>query len=178
MTRATGIDIADHQGLVDWDKVKPAKDFAIVRASYGLTIDERFIRNWGEMDRVGILRGAYQFFRPSQSAVAQANYLCDLIGPYVTGDIPPVLDVERDGTLSPIYAPASEIRAWINVIKTRMKVIPIIYTGISVWNTGYALQTFDCPLWISNPNPNAVKPNPTLAWGENWKLWQYFWKGR
>ncbi|EEG28588.1 hypothetical protein CLOSTMETH_03772 [[Clostridium] methylpentosum DSM 5476] len=31
-----GIDVSKHQGIIDWNAVKPQIDFAIVRAGYGM----------------------------------------------------------------------------------------------------------------------------------------------
>lgn len=173
-----GIDVSSHQFSIDWNLVAQQKQFAIIRASYGTTIDLKFKTSWAAAERAGIIRGAYQFFRPTQSAVAQANFLCDLLGGHHTnGDIFPVIDVEKDGTLTPVAAPASAIQAWIDVIKNRLGVTPIIYTGISYWNDNYGTQTFGCPLWISNPRTPPVTPGLPLAWA-NWVLWQYSWTGR
>ena len=94
-----GVDVSTYQGQVDWAAAK--KDgvaFAFARASDGLTHpDAQFTRNWQVMKTDGILRGAYQFFRPALDPVAQADLLLQKLkdaGGLLPGDLPPVLDAE------------------------------------------------------------------------------------
>jgi len=49
----------------------------------------------------GVIRGAYQFFRPAQNVTAQADMMIAAVGTIGPGDLPPVLDVEATGGLSP-----------------------------------------------------------------------------
>lgn len=63
---ARGIDVSEHQGLIDWNKVKSSGkvDFAILRAGYGKEIsqvDRQFERNYSECKRLGIPCGAYWY---------------------------------------------------------------------------------------------------------------------
>jgi hypothetical protein len=70
-----GIDVSKWQKTVNWSKVKAAGvAFGIARVSYrtGL-IDAYFDKNWAAMKSAGLIRGAYQYFRPSQNARQQAD---------------------------------------------------------------------------------------------------------
>lgn len=63
---ARGIDVSEHQGVIDWDKVKASGkvDFVIIRAGYGKEIsqvDRQFERNYSECKRLGIPCGAYWY---------------------------------------------------------------------------------------------------------------------
>ncbi|MDE6426147.1 MAG: hypothetical protein K2K89_08430 [Ruminococcus sp.] len=63
---ARGIDVSEHQGIIDWDKVKASGkvDFAIIRAGYGKEInqvDKQFERNYSECKRMNIPVGAYWY---------------------------------------------------------------------------------------------------------------------
>lgn len=63
---ARGIDISEHQGVIDWDKVKASGmvDFVILRAGYGKEtsqVDRQFERNYSECKRLGIPCGAYWY---------------------------------------------------------------------------------------------------------------------
>ncbi len=63
---ARGIDVSEHQGVIDWDKVKTSGkvDFAILRAGYGREItqvDKQFERNYSECKRLNIPIGAYWY---------------------------------------------------------------------------------------------------------------------
>ena len=61
----SGIDVSQWQGTIDWVKVKPQIDFALLRAGYGDTlsypnqIDTQFSRNYSECKRLGIPVGVY-----------------------------------------------------------------------------------------------------------------------
>lgn len=61
----SGIDVSQWQGTIDWGKVKPQIDFALLRAGYGDTlsypnqIDTQFSRNYSECKRLGIPVGVY-----------------------------------------------------------------------------------------------------------------------
>src|SRR5262245_53102110 len=93
-----GIDVSYYQKDIDWTKVKAAGvDFAFIRVSDGLNfIDSKFSSNWPSARSAGIVRGAYQFFRPGLDPVAQANLLIERMGPLEADDLPPVIDVETN----------------------------------------------------------------------------------
>ena len=71
--------------------------------------DPKFAANWSGTKANGILRGAYQFFRPGQDAIAQADLLLSKMGTLEADDLPPVLDVEAADGLGPA-AVASGVR--------------------------------------------------------------------
>ncbi len=61
-----GIDVSEHQGNIEWSKVKQSDeiDFAILRAGYGREynqIDKMFEKNYKECKRVGMPCGAYWY---------------------------------------------------------------------------------------------------------------------
>ena len=63
---AKGIDVSEHQGVINWEKVKASGkvDFAILRAGYGKEVsqvDRQFERNYSECKRLGIPCGAYWY---------------------------------------------------------------------------------------------------------------------
>ena len=63
---ARGIDVSEHQGIIDWERVKASGkvDFAIIRAGYGKEIsqvDKQFERNYSECKRLNIPVGAYWY---------------------------------------------------------------------------------------------------------------------
>ena len=63
----TGIDVSQHNGVIDWDKVKASGkvDFAILRCGFGREhasqVDEQFERNYSECKRVGLPVGVYHY---------------------------------------------------------------------------------------------------------------------
>lgn len=60
-----GIDVSSYQGRIDWTKVKPHIDFAILRCGFGNNIrtqdDTEFERNAEMCERLGIPYGTYLF---------------------------------------------------------------------------------------------------------------------
>lgn len=57
-----GIDVSYANGKIDWNKVKPHIDFAMIRAGYGTkTIDTKFKENAGACSALNIPFGVYWF---------------------------------------------------------------------------------------------------------------------
>lgn len=167
-----GIDISKYQETVDWKKVKGAgQTFAFSRTSDGLKYpDAYFTKNWKGMKAAGLIRGAYQFFRPAQNPTAQANDLIERIesaGGLLPGDLPPVLDLEvTDGVAKATVV--SRAKTWIKVVEAKYKIKPLVYTGnnmASVTQSHFSAYH----LWV--PNYGATCPLMPSGW-KNWKFWQ------
>ena len=128
-----GIDVSYHQDKIQWTKVRKAGiRFAFIRVSDGTTVeDPRFDENWAGAKQAHVLRGAYQFFRPDQSPTAQADLLIAAIA-RDGGELAPVIDVEASGGKSPAYI-AKAIEIWVERVRTRLGVEPIIYTSPEFW---------------------------------------------
>lgn len=61
-----GIDVSEHNGIIDWDLVKTQIDFAILRLGWignknNHTLDKQFERNYAECKRLGIPVGVYVY---------------------------------------------------------------------------------------------------------------------
>lgn len=109
-----GIDVSEHQGVIDWGKVKPQIDFAMIRAGYGKgNIDKYFVRNISECNRLGIPCGAYWFSYAytTEMAAAEAAACIEAIKPYKI-DFPVVFDYEYDSTN---YAIKKQINITIDI---------------------------------------------------------------
>lgn len=66
------IDVSTHNGTIDWEKVKPQIDGAIIRATYGKTgVDAQFKRNADECERLGIPYGVYHYSYAGNYSVAK-----------------------------------------------------------------------------------------------------------
>ena len=88
VTSYSGIDISEHQGEIDWGKVKGAGiDFAIIRAGYRtygggvVTIDENFTDNLRQANAAGIATGVYFFSQATtqEEAIEEADAVLDAI---------------------------------------------------------------------------------------------------
>lgn len=168
-----GMDVSYYEPTIDWAAVKRAGiDFAFIRATDGTGfVDPRFREYWAAARQHGILRGAYQFFRPAQDPIAQADLLLAQIGTIEPGDLPPVIDVEVNGGLEPAQVTAS-VRAWIDRVQPKIGRPPIIYAGLYSWHdlTGSADMT-QSPLWVAQYTTRPC-PNIPLPW-QRWTFWQY-----
>lgn len=80
----SGIDVSQWQGTIDWVKVKPQIDFALLRAGYGDTlsypnqIDTQFSRNYSECKRLGIPVGVYYYCYAETVEAAKREAQCCL----------------------------------------------------------------------------------------------------
>jgi lysozyme len=169
----SGIDVSYWQGTIDWDSV--ASDgigFAYIRLSYGDVFrDPKFDRNWQGARAAGVVRGAYQFFKPGQSIDEQAQLMIDAMADMTTGDLPPVLDVEvTDGESASALAP--DIEAWVQKVQAGIGVTPVIYSGSYFWRDRVDGSTDEStnPFWIAQYTSKC--PNLPLPW-QRWALWQY-----
>lgn len=92
------IDVSEHQGVIDWEKVKGNVDGVILRVGYGRNhIDKQFARNASECNRLGIPIGAYWFSYAYNLDLVrnEAKYILDAIKPYKV-ELPVAYDFEYD----------------------------------------------------------------------------------
>lgn len=160
-----GIDVSSWQGEIDWPAVRAAGvRFAYVRVSDGGTApDPQFARNWLEVAKVGLARGAYQYFRPAEDPEEQADLFLDLAGAPAKGDLPPALDVETTGDLE-AEAVVARIERWVSRVRRATTMTPIIYTSASAWATatGNTDRFGKQALWIAHHE--AACPNTPVVW--------------
>jgi lysozyme len=166
-----GIDVSYYQETIDWQRVHRAGiRFAFIRLSDGATQrDPRFATNWAEARRAGLVRGAYQFFRPDQSVAAQADLMIAAMRDRQRDDLPPVIDLEVDGGLA---APdvAERARAWVDRVRAGLGVEPIVYTGSDLWRNGGAELLASQPLWVAHYTQACpALPSPWTRW----TFWQH-----
>ncbi|MFK7932421.1 MAG: glycoside hydrolase family 25 protein [Saprospiraceae bacterium] len=170
-----GIDISHYQSYVNWDTLAQQNiQFAFVKATEGMTlVDSIFCHNWAEMERVGLKRGAYHFFRPTIPADIQARNFIDMVD-IRPGDLPPVLDIEvLDGVSNAQLLDG--VRMWLNLVEAHYNIKPVLYTYHKFYNRHLAGQFKNYPLWLARYNDSR---QPTLADGSQWDFWQYGNRGR
>jgi len=167
-----GIDVSKWDGTVQWPAVAASgQRFGIARVSDGTTYpDATFASHWSAIKGAGLVRGAYQFFRPEEDPVAQANLVLsalasDPIGP---GDLPVILDIETvDGVSS--TALRAHVQTWLDRIEQGTGKRPIVYTAAfmsSALGTGFGTY----PLWVANYGVTC--PLLPAGW-DHWLMWQY-----
>ncbi len=168
-----GIDVSYYQGAINWTAV--ANDdvsFAFIRISDGGYVDSKFNANWTGSRAAGIPHGAYQFFRPGQDPIEQAEILLNAIGRKLApDDLPPVIDVEAsDGQSAAVIK--QKLTTWVEHVKGVLGRDPIIYTGLYFWRDSVGAPDFTgSPLWHAQYS-TASCPNIAPPW-QSWAFWQY-----
>ncbi len=167
-----GIDVSYYQGTVQWRRVRKAGVvFSFVRVSDGATLaDPRFAANWRDAKAAGVLRGAYQYFRPNENPEAQADLLIAALKKD-RGDLPPVLDIETSGGVKPAVL-AERAQRWLERVRDALHVEPIVYTAPLLWRdlAGSGREFGKQPLWVAHYTDGCpLVPAPWTAW----HFWQY-----
>ncbi len=168
-----GIDVSHYQKEIDWKEVKQmqvkkiAVGFSFIKATEGTAdVDGAFYKNWKNIKKAGIVRGAYHFFNPYRSGKLQAeNFIRNV--KLKTGDLPPVLDVEGAGVLSK-EALQQQVADWLQKTEQHYHTKPIIYTGAVFYTTYFAGRFDDYPLWVAH---YLVKDKPRVQ--RKWLFWQH-----
>lgn len=95
-----GIDVSQHQGEINWDKVKSQIDFAILRLGWignkeNHTLDTQFERNYSECRRLGIPVGVYVYCYSNceETAKSGANWTIEKLTAK-TLELPVYIDME------------------------------------------------------------------------------------
>lgn len=174
-----GIDVSEHQGIINWEQVKGNIDFAILRAGYGNNnIDKQFIRNITECNRLGIPVGIYWFSYAYTINMArnEANFAVQAIKNYKM-DLPIFFDFEYD---SINYANKCGVdinqRLATDMVKAFCERIKELgYKPGNYSNQDFILNKFyndeltQYPLWYAYYNQNKNR---------NCMIWQYSESGR
>lgn len=173
-----GIDVSRYQGNISWKDVKEMEvngikiGFAFIKATEGVgLVDGQFRRNWFNVGKAGVTRGAYHFFIASKSGKIQADNFLKTVQ-LEEGDLYPVLDVE-EGYNIPVAVLQRRVAEWLNKVEKKYKVKPIIYTNVDFYNNFLAGKFDDYPLWVAH----YVKQNKPGI-NREWHFWQHNETGR
>lgn len=166
-TTIPGIDVSTYQATVDWPTVRASGvRFAYIRVSDGLGYpDDQFAANWTNARAAGVVRGVYQFFRPTQDPIAQADYLLAHMGTLEPDDLPPAIDVETANGATQAEVTAA-IHAWVDHIQAATGRAPVFYVGKYSWPTLANSDDFAAyPLWVPQWGPVCPDiPSPWIRW--------------
>jgi len=184
-TYAKGVDVSHWNGPIDWLSVTSASyRFAYAKATEGTTISDVTYPLNRAAKSLGLRFGAYHFARPGGSgdagiaanAVAQADYFLNVAQP-LAGELPPVLDLETKGGLSPT-ALETWTNAWLDEVEARTGVAALVYSSPNFWKTALAetqsVASAGHPLWVAHWTAGAAPLVPAANWaGESWTFWQW-----
>jgi GH25 family lysozyme M1 (1,4-beta-N-acetylmuramidase) len=146
-----GIDVSHYQGSVSWSMVAQSHhpiEFVFVRATMGKDgRDQQFVANWEGASEIGLLRGAYHYYRPWETSTEQFDNFRSVVQ-LRPGDLPPVLDVEEMGSLGRDNL-RKGVANWIALCEAHYGMKPIIYTGRNFYKAHLSDIVKGCPLWIA-----------------------------
>lgn len=172
-----GIDVSHWTDKLDYDKLMvngygtlnkiPAFNFA--KATEGRYFKDNLYKYHIENSkRVGILTGAYHYYREGQSPSLQGREFAQVYNDNGGTDLPPCIDVEviNNPSLS-----AKNVADCLNEIEEHTGRKCIIYTGYYVWRDKMKGASFgkDHPLWIATYAKEPMIPSP---WTD-WRFWQF-----
>jgi lysozyme len=173
-----GIDVSSFQGSsIAWHSVAAAGiSFAYIRAADGDgTGDQDFAVNWRGATGAGVTPGAYLFFEPSESPVAQANVLISQLRSvgFSHGDLMPAIDVETMGG-EPQSVVVANLRTVVDTVSAAIGSLPAIYASPAWWNGNINSSAFTLdPLWVANWFVSSPQV-PASDWGgTGWQVWQF-----
>jgi lysozyme len=173
----TGPDVSrwQHGSPLSWAAVKASgQAFAFVKATEGTGYtNPYFASDWTRTRDAGLLHGAYHFARPSVgSAVGQARRFIAVAGTARgAGDLPPVLDLEQSGGLTPRQL-STWTRQFLGETARLTGRTPILYTYPNFWRTSMAgtREFTGYPLWIAS---YTTASRPLMPAWSRWTFWQY-----
>ena len=171
MNQLRGADLSRYQGIINFDAVKQALDFVMIRSSFGAPdagqnvgqyTDVQFARNRDEARRVGILHGFYHFsYSHLNDPIDEANRFCDVVGQLQEGE---VLALDLEGTLN--SDPVLWSLRFCNQVFSRTGVKPLIYMSKSV-TTAYDWSgdmTANYGLWLAHWGSNQDPSKENTPW--------------
>lgn len=168
-----GIDISHYQGKIDWKKLLQNKEtatplhFVFMKATEGGDHnDTTFEANFANARNHGFIRGAYHFYIPSTDALKQADFFIRTVK-LVSGDLPPVLDVEVTGRKEKKELQQG-IKRWLDRVESHYGVKPILYTSYKFKTRYLDDSIFNAyPYWIAHYYVDSVR------YQGKWHFWQH-----
>lgn len=170
--KTVGIDVSEYQGEISWSYVDTIENkyplhFVFIRATAGNNVvDRRFKRNWEGAKKNKMIRGAYHYYRPNENSLEQAELFIKTVK-LKTGDLPPVLDIEKLPKNQSMTNLKKGLRRWLQAIENHYKVKPIIYTGEKYYDDFLKEEFSDYLFWIANYNFYREEIQ------DDWLFWQF-----
>lgn len=172
-----GIDISHYQSNVKWNDVRWIYEdypihFVIVRSTMGTnTKDLTYSKNWKSLHNSHFIRGAYHYYRPDESSTEQAQNFINTVKLF-PGDLPPILDIEKNPKNQSINQMKVGIRNWLDIVERHYGVKPILYAPHKYFDNYLSPEFNDCVIWIANYNTWISTPQ------SHWTVWQFSEKGK
>ena len=172
-----GIDVSYAQGVIDWDKVAPQIDFAIIQCGYGQDRtsqdDKHFRRNVEACERLGIPYGLYLYAYAKNTSMAdgEAKHILRL-AKTCNPSLPLYYDIEENSISN---VAASNMRIFGMAVE-KAGYWAGVYSGEYYYNAHLA-SVKGYTKWIARYNSNngkqGTKPNVSSV-----AIWQYSSRGK
>lgn len=157
MTERKGIDVSAWQRIIDWEKVKPQIDFAMLRAGCGTDVDNMFEYNASECTRLAIPFGVYWFSYAYTTDMAkkEAELVCQCIEGYKLS-YPVCFDFEYDSSnyakkngVEPTPQLITDLaKTFLNYVESR-GYYAMNYTNLDYLNKGFSALTKRYDTWLA-----------------------------
>jgi len=168
-----GIDISHYQDRINWEKLRKASignapvSFVFIKATEGVRMsDKNFNKNFSNAKKNNLVRGAYHFFIPGADPHRQAEFYLKTVQ-LEPGDLPPVLDIEKEGNLTPEQL-RRNAKVWLDTVEKAYRIKPILYTSYKFKMRYLNTPEFDAyPYWIAHYYVKQLK------YKGQWTFWQH-----
>jgi GH25 family lysozyme M1 (1,4-beta-N-acetylmuramidase) len=176
-----GIDVSHWQNptALDWSRVRETHEFAIIRATYGITPDRRTAAFVKGARRAAMRIGLYHFFKADEDPTAQFVAFAEVAQRVhmQAGDIRPTIDVEAfpiKGSNPRIWVQPKP--SWVPKVDELNEQFADNWGGDSIhylnghdWlQLGKPLHWRTRPLWLAHWGVSV----PVVPDGWDWSLWQ------
>jgi lysozyme len=164
-----GIDIYQGNMISDINLLKSSGIVYAFHKAFEYRQDPKFKSRWDNFKRVGIARGAYDFFHPGKDVATQASNFLGIVGQLEPTDMGCVLDWEVMDGLSP--GPNKEhALKWLDIVERATKKTPGIYGSSSIL-AGLGLDQRFKKYWLWIANYGVPCPHVPPPW-DTWTFWQ------
>lgn len=165
-----GIDISDRNRIKDWDRLRFAADFVILRATFGMEgFDRAFVDNYNKAYASGFEVGAYHYLMASN--VGEALVEADRFYSFLKG---------RRFSY-PVYAVFDDAPRYERMHKqNRTEIVQVFLDQLRAW--GYVAGLYAPSHWLTTRfDPKALVPYEiwvgeraeTLSYHGSYGLWQF-----
>lgn len=177
MSTLFGVDVGYSQGKIDWDKLAPHIDFAIIECGFGQDLkkqdDSQCVRNMKECERLGIpyTLYLYSYAGTAGKASGEADHILRLAEDRNIS-LPLYYDIE-ESSCKPVAMAIMDI--WASKVE-KAGYWAGVYTGEYYWNSSNLNGCERYTKWIAKYGANNGKMgNPPNV--KNVDIWQYSSKG-
>lgn len=167
-----GIDVSNHNGNIDWNKLKSSDVKVIyIKASEGTTYQDPYLnQHYQGAKSIGLSTGFYHYLKGTSAPESQAQNFWNLIKDKENNLIP-CLDIEENGFNVMDYT-----LRFISKFKDLSNLPIVIYTGPYFANDNLDNRLASYPCWIAHYGVSS--PMATNIWSTNYVGHQYTEKGK